>query len=196
MEFDVAGNVPAGATINSVTLTGWVSLTYPGTPGTLNVQLHKTLADWGEGTSNGTGRMPGIPWDRATTGDATWLQTFYNSNTALNKWATPGGDFSPTVSGVTGFGADGTSATWSSTAQMVADVQGWLNDPTTNFGWVLKSDEIQDIGIYIDSSEATNLAHRPTLTIDYTLAATNLPPTLDRHSPIPRRSTRTRACRR
>ena len=100
--------------------------------------------------------MPGIPWDRATTGDATWLQTFYNSNTALNKWATPGGDFSPTVSGVTGFGADGTSATWSSTAQMVADVQGWLNNPTTNFGWVLKSDEIQDIGIYIDSSEATN----------------------------------------
>ena len=54
-------------------------LTYPGTPGTLNVQLHKTLADWGEGTSNGTGRMPGIPWDRATTGDATWLQTFYTA---------------------------------------------------------------------------------------------------------------------
>ena len=76
------------------------------------------------------------------------------------------------MSGVTGFGADGTSATWSSTAQMVADVQGWLNNPATNFGWVLKSDEIQDIGIYIASSEATNLAHRPTLTIDYTAAAT------------------------
>ena len=38
---------------------------------------------------------------------------------------------------------------------MVADVQGWLNDPATNFGWVPKSDEIQDIGIYIASSEAT-----------------------------------------
>ena len=100
-----------------VTLTGWVSLTYPDTPGTLNVQLHKTLADWGEETSNGTGSMPGVPWDKATTGDATWLQTFYDSNIALNQWASPGGDFSPTVSGVKGFGADGTSATWSSTAK-------------------------------------------------------------------------------
>jgi Ca2+-binding RTX toxin-like protein len=175
MKFDVAGKVPAGATINSVSLTGWVSLTYPDTPGTLNVQLHKVLADWGAGTlSNGTGRMPGIPWDRATAGDATWLQSFYDSNTALNKWATPGGDFSATTSAVTGFGADGTSGTWSSNAQLVADVQGWLNNPAANFGWLLKSDEIQDIGIYIDSAEATNAAHRPTLTIDYTAAAPSL----------------------
>jgi hypothetical protein len=170
MEFDVAGAVPAGAKINSVTLTVWVNLTASTTTATLNVELHKTLANWGEGTSAPTGFMP--PYGKTTTGDATWLHTFYNTQ----SWATPGGDFSPTASGVTVLGADGTSSTWSSTSQMVSDVQAWLDNPGTNFGWVLKGDETQESGKMIDSRESTTVAHRPTLTIDYTLAAPPPPP--------------------
>ena len=30
--------------------------------------------------------------------------------------------------------------TWSS-AQMVADVQGWLDNPASNFGWLMLGDE-------------------------------------------------------
>ena len=29
---------------------------------------------------------------------------------------------------------------WDSTAQMVADVQGWLDGTLSNFGWLLKND--------------------------------------------------------
>jgi Ca2+-binding RTX toxin-like protein len=165
MAFDVAGKIPTGAKINSVTLTVWVNLTASTTAGTPSVELHKTLANWGEGTSAPTRFMP--PFGPTTTGDATWLNTFYNTGT----WTTAGGDFSSTVSGVTTLGADGTSATWTSTAQMVADVQSWLDNPGTNFGWLLKGDETQESGKMIDSREATNVAHRPTLTIDYTVAA-------------------------
>jgi hypothetical protein len=90
MEFDVAGpgGVPAGSTINSVTLTRWVNRNKSLT--TMNVELHKLLAEWGEAGSSGKG--DGGP---AQTGDATWLHTFYSNQ----FWATPGGDFAPAVSG-------------------------------------------------------------------------------------------------
>ena len=49
LDFDVAGGVPAGATINSVTLTMYCYRNQNGA--TTTVELHKLLADWGEGTS-------------------------------------------------------------------------------------------------------------------------------------------------
>src|SRR4029077_17756520 len=47
--FNIMGNVPAGATVNSVTLNLNVDKTVAGTE---TVQLRPLLADWGEGTSN------------------------------------------------------------------------------------------------------------------------------------------------
>ncbi|MHB8902069.1 MAG: DNRLRE domain-containing protein, partial [Thermoguttaceae bacterium] len=159
LEFDVAGSVPAGATINSATLTMYATRTQVGN---MNVELHKLLADWGEAGSSGGG--DGAP---AQTGDATWLHTFY----ANQFWATPGGDFSPTVSGVQAIGASGTAYTWSSTTAMVTDVQGWLNSPATNFGWLLKGVETQRSSKRFASSESSNVSRRPLLTIDYTVPA-------------------------
>ena len=124
MDFDVAGSVPAGATINSVTLTAWVNTTFAATAP--SVELHKVLTDWGEGASAPTGFMP--PYGTSKTGDATWLHSFYPNQ----FWATPGGDFSSTVSGAKVLGPATGTFTWSSTAQMVADVQAWLNNPGTN----------------------------------------------------------------
>src|SRR5947199_10133348 len=46
LAFDIAGNVPAGATITGVTLTLNMSRTSLTTA--LTVELHKLLADWGE----------------------------------------------------------------------------------------------------------------------------------------------------
>ncbi len=162
MAFDVAGSIPVGATINSVTLTVWVNMTFSAT--TPNVELHKVLANWGEAGSAPSGFMP--PYGTARTGDATWKHTFYSNQ----FWTTPGGDFSATVSGVKAVGAANTSATWSSTAQMQSDVQGWLDNPTANYGWILKGDETRESGKMIDSRESVTTAHRPTLTINYTVA--------------------------
>jgi hypothetical protein len=49
LAFDVAAAVPAGATINSVTLTLFLSRERTGSE---TVFLHRVSADWGEGTSD------------------------------------------------------------------------------------------------------------------------------------------------
>src|SRR5256886_6057563 len=131
LAFDIAGNVPAGATITGVTLTLNMSRTALTTA--LTVELHKLLADWGEGTSQATGEEGmGAP---ATPNDATWRHRFFDTI----FWTTEGGDFSGTISASQSVGAVGVYM-WSSPL-MVADVQSWLNNPATNFGWLVLGDE-------------------------------------------------------
>ncbi len=157
--FDIAGSLPAGSTINSVTLELNMSRTVSGNQA---VALQRLLADWGEGASNASGEEGmGAP---SATGDATWVHTFYDTQ----LWGTTGGSFTPTASASTLVGGIG-SYTWGSTAQMVADVQGWLDSPASNFGWILIGDEsaLQSAKRF-DSAQNSTVANRPVLTIDYT----------------------------
>src|SRR3954454_5902591 len=67
LAFDIAGTIPAGSTITAVSLTMNMSMTPVSTAYT--VELHKLLADWGEGTSHAPmGEGDGAP---ATPNDAT-----------------------------------------------------------------------------------------------------------------------------
>ena len=157
--FDVAGSIPAGSTITGVMLTLNLSRTRDGTSRT--VELRRLLADWGEGTSNAeTQEGSGAP---ATTGDATWIHRFYNTD----FWASMGGDFSGTLSATNLVGGTG-NYTWSS-AQMVADVQSWLDNPSANFGWiVLGVENIDQTARRFDTKENGTVGDRPALTITYT----------------------------
>jgi hypothetical protein len=156
LAFDVAGNVPAGSIITSVTLSLNMSRTFSDTPRI--VELHTLLADWCEGSSQASGEEgTGAP---ATLSDATWRHRFYDTI----FWATQGGDFSAMVSATQSVGAVGVYM-WSS-LQMVTDVQSWLNDPATNFGWVVLGDESEiATAKRFDTRESTN---PPVLTIEYT----------------------------
>ena len=158
LAFNVAGNIPAGATIQIVTLTLSMSQT---TSLGHEVGLYRALADWGEGTSIAAGNEGGgAP---ATIGDATWIHKFFN--TLL--WSSAGGDFVGTPSAtqtVSGIG----SYTWGSTSQMVVDVQQWLDNPSSNFGWVLVGNEtVSRTSKRFDSKEDTVLDARPQLSITY-----------------------------
>lgn len=174
--FDVAAAVPAGATINSAQLVLNMTQTIAG-PET--VELHLLTADWGEGTSNATsgGGGGGAP---ATTGDATWLHTFYPGS----FWTTPGGDFSATVSA--SLSVDGTGPyTWGSTAQMVADAQDWLDNPAGNFGWILIGEEsTQPTAKRFDSRDSGVVvvvgggASPPQLIVDFTGGIPTAPPAI------------------
>lgn len=170
LAFDIAAHIPPGATITSVTLTLNMSMTPSGTPRT--TELHKLLADWGEGTSQASGgEGEGAP---ATTDDATWRHRFFDTI----FWTTEGGDFSLTVSASQSVGVVG-MYTWSS-SQMLADVQSWLNDPATNFGWLVLGDESAiATAKRFDTRES---ASPPVLTIQFRPAPTPRP----RPTPHPR----------
>jgi hypothetical protein len=163
--FDIAGNIPAGSTINSVTLTLQMSKTR--TAANRNIELHKLLADWGEGTSDASGEEG--TGTAATTNDATWIHRFFDST----LWTDVGGDFSATVSATIAVGGLG-SYTWGSTAQIVTDVQEWLDMPSVNLGWLLLGNESRNsTAKRFDTKEHGTMANRPVLTIDYTPGVTS-----------------------
>ena len=168
--FDIVAEIPAGATVDSVVLQ--LTMTRAnllGPPSTI-VSLHRVLARWGEGTSIanlGFGEGSG---GRATPGDATWLDRI--RGTAL--WTTPGGDFVPTASASRSVSTAVGPNTWSS-PQMVADVQGWLDNPASAFGWVLIGDEtLVSSARQWDSRQSALVARRPKLTVFYRLPPTGV----------------------
>lgn len=154
--FDITGALPRGATITDVTLTLQMSKTIAGaTP----VGLHRLLADWGEGDSQAGGEEgAGAP---AEPGDATWNHTFYPGS----FWLAAGGDFTGPASSTQLVAGTG-SYSWPSTPELVADVQAWLDSPSTNFGWlVLGSESAPPTAKRFNSRE--NGSGAPTLSITY-----------------------------
>ncbi len=160
--FAVADSIPAGAVIDSVRLQMHVSGGYSGY--VYRTTIHRVTADWGEGTSDQGGNgQDGAP---ATPGDATWLYRFFDTD----MWATPGGDFVAMASGKRLFSTVG-NYSWKSTTAMTTDVQGWLDTPTSNFGWILIGDETGEPGTAkrFDTRENPDVQARPALKIFYTV---------------------------
>ena len=165
MEFDVAGNITAGATILAAELRMTCTLAPDSTSRTFS--LHRVTTEWGEvgsdpggtvgGGATGAGTVAAVP------GDATW-----NSSMSPTAWSTPGGDF---VSGATRSRTiNGTGTyTWTTSTSMVNDVQTWMT-PANNHGWILRGPEAslttpQARGFA--SREAATAADRPQLIITY-----------------------------
>ena len=159
LAFDIAGNVPAGATIDSVSLTLNLS---QGNSVVQETTLHRVQQDWGEATSDGG--FPGGQGAASTPGDATWIHTFHDTD----LWTTAGGDFDAAPSASTTVAAAG-QYTWGSTPDMVADVQGWLDAQATNFGWLLLGNEsAPSTSNRFDTRENDTLANRPLLSVEFT----------------------------
>lgn len=162
ISFDIAGAISAGSTITGVTLTLNASRVADNT--SVAISLHTVAQAWGEGTSDAFGQEG--PGTASTTGDATWIHTFFNTST----WTTPGGDFTAGASATTNVTGTGSYA-WAS-VQMVADVQGWLDAAATNFGWLILANETINPGAKrFDSREHTTASLRPVLEVTFTPSA-------------------------
>ncbi|MCH7607627.1 MAG: DNRLRE domain-containing protein [Chloroflexi bacterium] len=162
--FDVAGSVPAGAAIVSAQLVLSLSRTIAEDEPS---EVHRATASWGEGDSMaGSGEGAGAS---SADGDATWVHRRFDTE----RWATPGGDFSQEVSAsaVVGRPQLGEVAiiTWGSTPRMVADVQGWLDDPSSNHGWLVLGNEEKErqTAKRFESRENPDESNRPALLIEY-----------------------------
>jgi hypothetical protein len=176
--FDIATNIPAGATITSVQLSLFEEQASPGQKSARPIELHRLLDDWGGGT---TGQ--GVPATHSGMGfptpadgsTATWSHRFYNTV----PWTSSGGDFAATASGSTMVGITRQAYVWDSTPMMVADVQGWLDDPASNFGWLLLGlESTPGTARRFDSGDAANSALWPELTVTFSGAAVPEPRTL------------------
>jgi hypothetical protein len=156
--FDVAASIPAGATIDAVTLTLHMSQT---STGPQFIDLHRVLSNWGEGTSVAPGMGGGgAP---ATPGDATWLYTFYDTD----LWSTVGGDY---ASGISAGGLVDQVGFYSwSSLDLINDVQTWVDNPAVDFGWLLAGNEAENgTTKRFDTHEHIDADLRPSLLVHYT----------------------------
>ncbi len=167
MQFALSDAIPAGAIINSATLTLDI-VRQPGSdlqPAPFG--LHRMLVSWGEGEKIPEEGSPGLG-SPATDGEATWLYR----NLGGQAWADPGGlagvDFSSTASSTAFVYGIGDPVQFESTLDLTDDVQLWLNNPQANFGWMLMT-ETEDV-----TKSARSFASRedasggPMLIIDFT----------------------------
>jgi hypothetical protein len=168
LQFDIASAIPAGSQITSVGLQ--LEVTRQPSDGfeASLFGLHRMLRSWGEGGTVVT-ENPGGLGAPAGPGDATWAHRFAFDT----PWAMPGGaagtDFAPTFSSSTIiYGVD--VYNFEGTLDMIADVQAWLDNPGTNFGWMLKSqsEELPFTARRFASREDPNGAG-PLLFIEYQL---------------------------
>lgn len=127
LRFDLVGAIPSGATITEARLDVTMSRSISGAQ---TVELRRVLESWGEGTSDAPGQEGG--GTASTAGDATWTHRERPSLT----WSSPGGVFAQNASASQQVAGTG-PYTFESSAGTVADVQGWLDDPNSNFGWAM-----------------------------------------------------------
>ena len=140
LRFDL-GAIPAGSTVQSVQLTLNVTNSTSGE----GYFLYPVARTWSESQAT---------WDTAASG---------------TEW-TAGGTRSSGDRGGTSLATLNPSATGAYTvalnAQGLAQVQGWVDAPSTNHGFALDANTNMD-GLIFDSAEATTAAHRPRLTVSY-----------------------------
>ncbi len=164
--FDVAGNIPHGAVVESVALSLYLN---KGNGGAREMRLHRLLTDWGEGASVKDGGGLGAT---AEPGDATWLHTFYPDA----FWGPDGGRYVGRVSASQLVGTAGGnndlagSYTWPSTDRLVDDVRRWVKKPSMNHGWILVGDEsVKQTAKQFASRESVSPELRPMLEVTYSL---------------------------
>jgi len=151
--------IPSDATIESVKLHLRLNKKSAGSVAS-SMALHRLTSDWGEGTSNAPGQEGS--GTIASEGDATWTFSFYSDT----NWNTPGGDFASSASGQTNIDEPG-EYTVGSTASMVSEVLGWLDNPNSNFGWIIIGDENNWTARRFFSRESSLDTNRPRLEIEF-----------------------------
>lgn len=164
LRFDLGGAVPPGSTILSATLT--VEMVRVPVSGRQNsiFDLHRMNVSWGEGT-----QAPVPPQDvglPARPGEATWNNRFGNAA----PWGRPGGlpgvDFVAAPSSSSYVSSLGDPIEFGSTAELVGDVQFWVNNPSQNFGWMLSSQQ-EDVAKTARSFASRESGFGPVLLVEF-----------------------------
>ena len=177
LKFDLSV-LPVSAQITSAQLRFFIDRNGIGS-GADSAILHRMLAAWDEGTSFATGGTG----TQATEMDATWQYRVYGNPPTIPRieWTNLGSDFALSASAAISILSLG-AYTFATTPALVADVQSWVVAPANNHGWAFlgPEDGRSQTARRILSRESSDVANRPTLTIDYTV-----PPVTIQAVPLP-----------
>jgi RHS repeat-associated protein len=142
IKFGDLSGVPGNARVVDAQLQMWNTYLYPGTTTGEKVDVHRLTRAFDETT-------------------ATW-----NKANSTTNWTTPGGDYDPAAeSYFDGFTNDPEWESWTVTNT----VKGWITDPATNYGLLLKmrDETASDERAMLLASEGAEPMLRPTLRITY-----------------------------
>ncbi len=148
--------IPQNVNIDSVQL----SLNCDNARSNANFQIYRVLSNWGEGTS--IGNSNGGKGGTATINDATWANTFYNSQ----NWKTPGGEFN-TDSLVCSFVSIQYGQNNFTSPKLLENVKHWYNNRYDNFGWIILGDESDSYTAHKFDSRETTTGNPPKLKVYY-----------------------------
>ncbi len=166
LKFDVSGQIPSNATVSAVTVDVTTVPNFPPSPAASTFDLRRLLEDWTESEVTWNSRMvtPAIvPWDMP------------GATGALDSVSTA----SSTI--FVGTGAVEQTYTFSSTTQLVADVQAWVANPGTNFGWLLISEgeAVLETARHFTSGRFSDTNVVPMLVVTFTASTPPpVPPTI------------------
>lgn len=165
LRFELAGVVPEGAEVTSATLAVEVVYAAPKTPVVEEAfGVHRMLTPWGEGRKDDSAGMGGR---LAGDGEASWRYARKPEEWSVSG-GEPGVDYALNESAVAAVGDVGMYL-FDSTAELVADVQAWIDQPEGNFGWMIRSvgETVEQSAKRFGSRESESPA---LLTIDYQVA--------------------------
>lgn len=181
LRFDFAA-VPPDAIVESVSLRLVVTKAGIGARADDLHSLRRVLAEWGEGSGNGGSGGAGGP---ASPAGATWTHRLWGSPPASGpRWTIVGGD-ATSPGAQFPLGGVGTHVV-AATPELVADVQAWLANPTSNHGWLLVGPEGEDVSQKarrLAAREFESVDSRPRLRVTYARSSTATAPA--RAVPLP-----------
>lgn len=180
LRFDLESKIPTNAIVKSVSLT--LHSTKVRNSSAVTVSAHRMLLGWTEGS--GGKESPTGAGEAAVTGETTWKDRI-NPNT---PWSVPGAaapsDFADVASGTataTGLGA----FTFDSTPILLSDVTRWIQNPASNFGWILFAAGEPANGSAKRIGTRENPGQEPVLTVEFEVPkpveslTVKLPPSAD-----------------
>ncbi len=158
LRFNLAAAIPSGATVTSVQLSLQAVQMLPAAPANSNFELHRLLRAWNEASASWTwADNPSTAWDDGGAGGAGDVATSASASVA--------------VSGLGPY-------TFSSTPELVADVQLWVDDPGSNAGWLLRSNtEAPFTARHFGTKEGGSSA--ASLTVEFESGSAPEPATID-----------------
>jgi len=151
---------------------------------TREITIQRLLTDWGEGSSGqGAGVSGSANLFDPGDDDATWNSAKHsvtNPTPPSVPWSTPvntpGGLFADAISSSAWVNNPGNTQLnnvpffWNATPTLLADVQGWVQNPGSNFGWIVRGVDESAAQSYraFWTKEAGDSAKVPMLEVTFT----------------------------